>query len=419
MKKAKIIVSMMMILCFITGCVTKSTTNSKDTTADSTSLCKLSKVRETAQSDYESAKKENSMFTYDDFQVTMTEENEIHNVITIYKTTTASGKNNILDLVNEQVDLMKQYLRSDKFATSNIFICLSKGEDYPQPNYGEEFLRDLENGKYDGYEINTIYYEDLDNIELYWQADIDYTTVWMSRGLLNQKISSASRTIATGAFAYGEGAEKEYYRNATDGSLDDNYHLNNGDMTIQEGIDYVEEYVNHNLPFEKKDETTVEVDKVLACPVGDNTYELCFSLVRSYEGTRFDGAVDFKSQSIGGIDIKNYRYEFGGIAMFQTDDVEYMCLDVINYPVTVTGDAITEVLPLSSAIQRLKDKLQGTSNYQVHSIELSYRARHIDETTFDCESYLTWKFETTNTTDDKLTIFYVNALTGEIENSFY
>lgn len=122
---------------------------------------------------------------------------------------------------------------------------------------------------------------------------------------------------------------RTYYRNAADGSINDEYKLGNGNLTIQGGIDFVENYMNERIQYSVDKKVPKQVDKVYVIPLKDNTYGYYFTLRKTYEGVMFDTWKEGRNYQSGSSEALSV-YDTAGVFMFEKDNVDFFYGNMIK-----------------------------------------------------------------------------------------
>ena len=82
-------------------------------------------------------------------------------------------------------------------------------------------------------------------------------------------------------------------------------------------------------------------------------------------------------------------------------------------------EQIKKVISLDTALGLLSERIGENSVYDVHNVEMVYRAIYtLDEKNAEEIYTPRWNVATINQNDNKYTIFYIDAVSGEITERF-
>ncbi|MBQ3545006.1 MAG: hypothetical protein IJA34_08495 [Lachnospiraceae bacterium] len=196
-----------------------------------------------------------------------------------------------------------------------------------------------------------------------------------------------------------------YYFNGD--NLDDVYQLANGSMSVKEGIEFVENYIKNELPYDTEPAFNLKVKIVQVFLLNDNIHCFRLEMSREYQG------IYFESGSRLGKDDGNYLNETNCVYMVETDDIDMYGPEENANGVEEIGDGYDKILPATSAVNIVAGHIGQSSSYNISSIELIYR-RELKNGGKDCEAELYWKISGINSNDDSEVYFYVNVFDGKI-----
>lgn len=215
-----------------------------------------------------------------------------------------------------------------------------------------------------------------------------------------------------GTVAYGEDVDfvKEYYANATDGSLEDTYKLEDGKCSIQEAIQWAETYENEGKPFPPGKNIKISASKVRVYKRKNGTYVLNIGMRRSYRGVTFQNAYQGT-----GVTATTLDFDMCEITMVNRtcpDNVEGMG----GNEIIEEGQSYSEIITLDRVFTILNEQIGKNTDCTVLSAELSYcmhgEEREISEQYGYCDvchGEASWKVEVKNKVDDQITIFYIGV----------
>lgn len=371
----------------------------------------LEEVRGTIQSDYNQLKegKWGNVKT-NDFEVQFTNKNEIYNLEISRKKEKLNGKK-MKRLISNQIDISKQYLGKDirdkDFEIGMIFDD-NTGSRY---SYNEKFMKELENGNYDKGEISFVLYDKMEEKEKYMQMNQDYSLVWMSSG----KAKQLGGSVATALSAAQGQAENAviYSKNDLDTILQKKYLLKDGEISIKEGIEFVEDYINNRKKYPVNTDSIPQVvDQIYVMPLHDELYEYYFTLRRTYDGISFDSSLDGRLCTS---EEENTVYDVAGISMIGKEDIDFFYGSIDNSNITRTGESITKIVTLKEAVQNVLKNIDKKSEIVVKNIEFLYRSKSASDKQETEYAYPVWKVSIYNGKTETLVYYFVNAVTGEME----
>ena len=190
-----------------------------------------------------------------------------------------------------------------------------------------------------------------------------------------------------------------------------------GDVSLEEMERRVLEYMKNDFPLPYSEDIVYGIGDVRILPLGE--YEgVTFKLRRTYKGIPFE----YGSTSASGEYIDKVGHDAAELiyADSQLPDT-LMGFGAVNSTVVETKE-ISELITAGKALQLLSEKIGDNSVYDVHGVELVYRAQEMDnkEQSLELEGVYVpkWKILTVNQNDSKYTLFYVDAVTGEITERF-
>ena len=196
------------------------------------------------------------------------------------------------------------------------------------------------------------------------------------------------------------------YVGDTDGSLDKKWKLLNGEMSIREGIEFVENYVNNELPYETNPDIKASVYEVVVMKVTDDVYAFNFRMRREIYGLVTQSGWPVMSGDSG------YMAEGATAEMIEIDKIDRLFSQLLTANVEKTSKAITQIIPLEAAIDSVSKEIGINSTYEVESIELAYDVlgNEVSGT-----GKPVWRFITKNIKSEYGMVFSVDVVTGEVK----
>ena len=264
-------------------------------------------------------------------------------------------------------------------------VCV--GEQYDSTASGFIFGNNVSNGN-GGYMV---------------QSTISLTGTWFSRGELG--------TIIPTEF------EKVYpYVTCIRQVEDFKVKLKDGEVMLSQMEEEVLKFANQDFPLPVSENISYGIGEVR---IIDNVeYEgLSFKIRRIYKGIPFEYGSTYSS----GMYIDKAGNDKGEIDYAVSSYPDTMLsFGRVNGTVTETEE-ITKILTLNGALTNLSKQIGENSIYDIYGVELVYRNEEIsDELYQEVDDILNpkWKIVTINSNDNKYTLFYVDAVTGEISHRF-
>lgn len=237
------------------------------------------------------------------------------------------------------------------------------------------------------------------------QIDSNLVNVWFSRGNIQATHPMYSYDV------------KQVYNLTIDKSeITDVVHLSDGEITIKDAVNFVENYLNNDLPYEKNEEFVYEVAEVRVLDV-DGQDALGFCVRKQYKNIPFD----YVDAVTSGEFNSTYWDDRGQLCMIKTGEIDNICgLGGDRYNVIKSTDKIEKIISVDGALQAVSKEIGDNSVYDVYGIELIYQFTEDseDNTLAKYSGRIKWKITSRNQNDDKETLFYVDVESGKVENRF-
>lgn len=203
----------------------------------------------------------------------------------------------------------------------------------------------------------------------------------------------------------------EYYVYGNQGELDKTWKLSDGEISVKDGVQFAEEYLENLLELDgESEDVKLKVAYVEVYQISDTVFAFRYKMRRSIDEVlcqTLDAGSSVSSPSLNYDMIDAYQVETDTIDMYQGPT------KIFRYTKTNQTDAI---LPLGKAIELLEKSLGDNSNYCVYGVELGYLNTYVDSMTQEeGNATVCWYFNCVNEQDNALTEFYVNARTGDIK----
>lgn len=192
--------------------------------------------------------------------------------------------------------------------------------------------------------------------------------------------------------------------------------LQDGKIMLSQLEENVLSFLNEEFPMEVSENISFGIGDVRIIKNGD-CEGVCFKVRRIYKGIPFE----YGSGYADGMYIDDVDHERGEVSYSVSSSPDTMlAFSRVNGTVIETKK-ITKMLSAEQAIQIVAEKIGENSTYDVHGMELVYRACDIPEerkSEVDAIMRPCWKLITINQNDSKYTLFYVDVETGEVTERF-
>ena len=273
-------------------------------------------------------------------------------------------------------------------------------EYYYSKNY-EEIMSSL--GTYEE-TPNIVYYNPETYTKIYYSRNWR-SGVYSSQGVLGTYAASNSPFGAYGVIEEG----KEYDCRLDD--LSDTYMLMDGEKSLSEAKEEIEDYLDEHYPITGKDNGfknevyNLEAGKI----TGTDYYAFKFYRTLSYDGIPIRGIDTFQD------DVPNNEFVFAGEgAMCESNKLDVTIGIVNTYEAPKNERVIKECIPFSDIMDTLAAYLTGESKFRLLYGGIEYRMFYIDEKSCIYEMIPYWYFIAQNPNDDTMLKLYVNVENGEI-----
>ena len=248
--------------------------------------------------------------------------------------------------------------------------------------------------------------------DIYRYADIDpgFSNVWIDKGKI-YSMSAKNSVVPEWNLEF----VKSYYIADKSVNLDDKYNLLNGTMSVRDGIKFVEDYINNKISYIDSSKVKLVVDTVNVLKLTDTSYVFYYYITRSYNDVSF-----MWGKNGNRLNINKYYTDITALAMCDVDDVDfYYGMGLTNNKYEDVGVKIDKIVSVKKVLSIVSDKIGLNSVYSVKKLKLIYRLDNIGtRDDFKYNGNLYWLLCGTNGQDNRITYFYVNALTGELSYDF-
>ena len=375
-------------------------------TVNNSLLQSIPRVRENAKMDMEKAREQYKNMDLTGVIPVITSKNSIKLLKQRNDNYHYKGINNQMEMFNEELNLIKYHL-GDNVDTSNI-ICTSNRIEF------DECLKQINEGTYKSFWDNMPFLcysskSSENNQERYYQyihVDPGFSDIWMDKGKIYNMSNKNSVVPERNLETY-----KFYYAHDDSVNLDDRYNLLNGSMSVREGINFIENYMNKELPYIEDNGVKKVVDSVEVKKFTENAYVFVYHMTRSYNELEF-------MCSWAGSMMPRTRFDFdiSSAAMCDTNDVDFYFGRGANGYIKEEGEEISQILPVSEILKIVSDRIGENSVYKINKLKLIYRMDvdgNVDELKNTGNIY--WLVSGINNNDNMNTYFFVNALNGKLD----
>ena len=196
------------------------------------------------------------------------------------------------------------------------------------------------------------------------------------------------------------------------------YKLYNGEVKLQDAIDYVEEHIKTDYNFAGVPYLDYKVCKVDVRRLDDTTYYYEFKVKTCYEGMAFIKDSELIMSDDNYPLVASYY-----VSMYEGDSLDFIRASCYSYDNMELGKEYTEYISLEEACRLIDKELTNKSEFEIDSIELSYLTEYCfdpeDETGSKVDyvtCYPVYHFSVKNPGKSGYTVAYfdVKVDTGEI-----
>lgn len=374
----------------------------------------ISEVRDSIDSDMEYAKENYKKINVENVVPYMTDKDEIslfnNNFPEPYK-----GITDPLEMIEEYKVISKKWFGTDIFTEENMnseyMMCTNAGKTKNEPmariTYAElmKILKKEDGGSgWKDDQLPDLFFE-IRKDEEYKLCQLDSRMAFemLSKGVCWENSKEHFSILPE----WNLETEKLYNLQDKNCNLDDKYKLLDKEISVKEGIEFVEKWIETEIPYEINDFYDMSVQEVEALKLKDDTYALCFHMTREHEGTPLVWTYNGQMSN-----SDSYEQDVVSVTMVTSDDVDVLYGDNRQCRTEVT-ESVKEILPLRYALAMMEDKVAENSKYNVEHIQLTYRLNGTPN--LECRtSKLYWLITAVNENDNTLNYFYFDALAGNL-----
>lgn len=290
-----------------------------------------------------------------------------------------------------------------------VYIPAANEDDDMTEYSFQDFQKLVDEDKISGDGYFLVFKDNRENGEKgFLQIDPSLVSIWLSKG----ELESTSPM-------YGYNAKKVYNFTLNENVSEDKVMLKDGEITIEEAKNFIENYLNNSLPYKKNDDFIYEVAEIRILDAdGQDAIGACVR--KKYNEIPFD-YIDGTTEGIYNSDFWDDR---GEICMAKTNEIDNICgLGGDTYFVEKYGKKIKKMYSFDDALKTVSDSIGENSVYDIYGAEIIYQFTPVNKKDDDGEvskynGRLQWKVVARNENDDKDTWFYVDIETGKLSHRF-
>ena len=290
-----------------------------------------------------------------------------------------------------------------------VYITAANEDDDMTEYSFQDFQKLVDEDKISGDGYFLVFKDNRENGEKgFLQIDPSLVSIWLSKG----ELESTSPM-------YGYNTKKVYNFTLNENVSEDKVMLKDGEITIEEAKNFIENYLNNSLPYKKNDDFIYEVAEIRILDVdGQDAIGACVR--KKYNEIPFD-YIDGTTEGIYNSDFWDDR---GELCMAKTNEIDNICgLGGDTYFVEKYGKKIKKMYSFDDALKTVSDSIGENSVYDIYGAEIIYQFTPVNKKDDDGEvskykGRLQWKIVARNENDDKDTWFYVDIETGKLSHRF-
>lgn len=317
------------------------------------------------------------------------------------------------------------YFPDETFDESLVHVS-SYDEDFVgvdvngEPDRGYPTLQSTYDKMADGtWDYNMLDYRAENRAYLWCNKAVSPVPVRMNRGVTIQTLGAEA---IYGVFEVAYLREYQIEQVIVHDDMEDaTYQLKDGMCSIKDAVVFFEGAYYDAMPYRYEDPNVRwTVDEVGIYQLTDDVYGYGFYSRVSYCGVPFDRCDpgSYGSFSNG----KEYDATTFAAFMVETDSIDFWAGCEGDAQITHIGDAITEILPVSRAVEIAGEKLTSAITFEVQKVELIYQGEYTQNQVDAPQRYDTayrfckpvWKLTAYNPNDSTIYNVYVDAVSGEV-----
>lgn len=290
-----------------------------------------------------------------------------------------------------------------------VYIPAANEDDDMTEYSFQDFQKLVDEDKISGDGYFLVFKDNRENGEKgFLQIDPSLVSIWLSKG----ELESTSPM-------YGYNTKKVYNFTLNENVSEDKVMLKDGEITIEEAKNFIENYLNNSLPYKKNDDFIYEVAEIRILDAdGQDAIGACVR--KKYNEISFD-YIDGTTEGIYNSDFWDDR---GELCMAKTNEIDNICgLGGDTYFIEKYGKKIKKMYSFDDALKTVSDSIGENSVYDIYGAEIIYQFTPVNKKDDDGEvskykGRLQWKIVARNENDDKDTWFYVDIETGKLSHRF-
>lgn len=261
--------------------------------------------------------------------------------------------------------------------------------------------------------MGSLMYVDFENSRYLWEMGSDYAPCWLNKGIVFSMVKDEESRVTGWTSKSLENPVAKYYN---DGTHDDvSFKLMDGEVSIGEAIDFVENKYLESLPFDYGEEVSLEVVSVSVYEIQEGVFAYVFDMSFGWNGIVFDSSAPFTSTER----VMNI-FIMADALMAKKDDIDEFSGFVMSN-VTAEEELSGEVYTLESAVDIISESLSKEVKFEVLTVGMVYKGIYTVLSPEEAKGYAmpAWKFQLYNTNDDLYYNVYVDVLSGEMSSFAY
>lgn len=210
--------------------------------------------------------------------------------------------------------------------------------------------------------------------------------------------------------------ETHLYLNGVRQDEEFNVSLNDGETSISELEAKVLDFVNKDFPLPVSENINYIIGQAKIFDKPD-CKGVGFTMRKVYKNIPFE----YGSFASSGNYNDEYKHDSGSVFYCENGEPDTMLAFGITDGKIIETSEINRIIDLKQALGIISDEIGKNSVYDIKGIEFIYRSDMTDdENNKDVIDRLSpkWKVITINKNDDKLTLFYVDAVSGRLTERF-
>ena len=385
-------------------------------------LVSIKEVRENVNKELEETKngKYDNLILDDNVSVQITNENEIYKLNLKFE----NYYKNLGEYLSNIPEIMKVMFEKDdininKIATPGYFTESGAVREELREwdcTYNE-MIKNYNNGTYTGKDGKQPSVEYRDG-NIYGFTNSDLCLMWIFRGKTKDIfLKDFNNEFVPQWFSYANYEIKNY--DVYEDDINDSYNLLDGQISIKDSISYVESYINNEFKYSGNKDLKTKVYSVDLVKLDENYYGYHMYMQREYGGILFE-PIQNGTYTQGD---ESRTFDMIDCFVIEKGNIDYYYGSVNNEKIEKINPTITKIIPLNKVMELVSKKVASGTKFHVNKIQLAYIRNYIGEAKVDerRDEKVTpvWLISTKNEKDNSIINFYVDLLTGKIDNIIF